>query len=122
MRKSIEEHWVDKNYVVRKLDMRNAIKLVFRQAVLNECASFFPELLPWVSWCYAAHPELWHQLGQLRSETGVQQGDPLGPLRFSIVLQRLIYSNDANDDCLQCCKCSVKVDERVLAGSTSAVL
>ena len=31
----------------------------------------------------------------------VQQGDPLGPLLFSLVLQRLISSIDADDDYLQ---------------------
>ena len=31
-----------------------------RQAVLDECSTctFFPELIPWVSWCYGSHPLL----------------------------------------------------------------
>ena len=30
--------------------------------------------------CYGQHPILWHAMGSINSETGVQQGDPLGPL------------------------------------------
>ena len=59
-----------------KVDMRNSsFNMVSRQAVLDECAMFSPELLPWVSWCYGTHPMLWHPLGRISSESGVQQGD-----------------------------------------------
>ena len=69
-----------------KVDMKNAFNVVSRQAVVEECATFSPELLPWVSWCYGSHPLLWHPLGQISSESEVQQGDPLGPLLFALVL------------------------------------
>eukprot|EP00731_Ephydatia_muelleri_P030176 Em0021g699a len=78
--------------------MRN---MVSRQAVLDECATFIPELLPWVSWCYGTHPLLWHPLGRISSESGVQQGDPLGPLLFALVLQKLVSSLDADDECAE---------------------
>eukprot|EP00731_Ephydatia_muelleri_P022875 Em0015g458a len=119
LRKNIEEHWMKEDFVVFKIDMRNAFHLVSRQAVLDECATFFPELLPWVTWCYGTYPLLWHQLGHLSSETGVQQGDPFGPLLFSLVFQRLISSIDhADGDCLQV----LFQAWWVLTGSHSAVL
>ena len=58
LRGCIEEHWMDEDFVVLKVDMRNAFNVVSRQAVLDECATFLPELLPWVSWCYGTHPLL----------------------------------------------------------------
>ena len=70
--------------------MKNAFNMVSRQALLSECSTHFPELLPWASWCYSQHPILWHPLGHLRLEPGVQQGDTLGPLYFSLVLNILV--------------------------------
>ena len=42
LRGCIEEHWMDEDFVVLKVDMRNAFNIVSRQAVLDECATFFP--------------------------------------------------------------------------------
>ena len=66
---------------------------------MEECATLFPELLPWVSWCYGSHSSLWHPMGQASSQSGVQQGDPLGLMLLVLVLHKLIISIDADDDC-----------------------
>ncbi len=51
-------------------------------------------MLPWVQYCYGdtANPHLWLASGKfpLRSVTGVQQGDPLGPFLFSLALHPII--------------------------------
>ena len=99
LRKCIEDHWDDEDFVVLKVDMRNAFNLVSRQAILDECASFVLELLPWASWCYGS--ALWHPLGCVSSESGVQQGNPLGPLPFALVLQRIITDVDIDVECIQ---------------------
>ena len=74
------KHWNTEDFVVLKVDMQNAFNVVSHQAVLDECSVHLPELLPWASWCYGQHPILWHTMGTISSEAGVQQGDPLGPL------------------------------------------
>ena len=45
----VEEHWMDEDIAVMKIDMRNAFNLVSCQALLDECSAHFPELLPWAS-------------------------------------------------------------------------
>ena len=59
LRKCIDDGWMSGDFVV---DMSNAFNRVSRQAVLDECSSFFPELLPWVSCCYGSHSLLWHSI------------------------------------------------------------
>ena len=90
LRQTVEDHWQDADFAVFKIDMQNAFNLVSRDAVLMQCAIHFPEFLPWVSWCYSQHQCLWHPMGQLISASGVQQGDPLGPLLFALVLNDTI--------------------------------
>ena len=48
LRRCIEDNWLSDDFVVFKVDMSNAFNMVSRQAVMDECATFFPELLPWV--------------------------------------------------------------------------
>ena len=80
LRRCVEEHWYDTEFVVLKVDLKNTFSLVSRQALLIEVKNHFPELLPWACWCYGQHPLLWRTMGHLQSESGVQQGDLLGPL------------------------------------------
>ena len=84
LRRCIEGNWLSGDFVVFKVDMSNAFNMVSRQAVMDQCATYFPEILPWVSWWYGSHTSLWHPMGQISSQTGVQQGDPLGPMLFHL--------------------------------------
>ena len=88
IRAYVDKHWNDINFSVFKVDFKNAFNLVSRGAVLQECAKHFPDLLP-VAWCYGYHPFLCHPMGQLTSQSCVQQGDPLGPFLFSLVLHKI---------------------------------
>ena len=63
LRRCIEEHWIEEDFVALKIDLRNAFNMVSRQAVLDEYSVHFPELAPWVNWCYGQHPVLFHQMG-----------------------------------------------------------
>ena len=55
-------------------------------------------------------------------KSGVQQGDPLGPLFFSLVLWKITMAIDADDDCsLALLFNAWFLDDGVLAGRKSAL-
>ena len=49
LRDCVDENWHVEGFIVLKIDLVNAFNLVSRQALLSECSTHFPELLPWVS-------------------------------------------------------------------------
>ena len=61
-------------------------------------------------------------MGHLSSKSGVQQGDPLGPLLFALVLHKVISAIDADDECLNLLYQAWHMDDGVLAGKRSAVI
>ena len=121
LRCCVEEHWTDGDFVVLKIDLHNAFNLVSRQAILDECAVCFPELLPWAAWCYGQHPILWHAMGSINSETGVQQGDPLGPLFFCLVLQTVVSAISAGDRCAELLFHAWYMDDVIVASPRCAI-
>ena len=114
----IEDHWADNNFVMLKVDMTNAFSLVSRQAVLDECAQHFPELLAWTSWCYGQHPILWHSLGLLTSQTGVQQGH----FMFALVCQRMVTTIHTDDAWAGLLHNAWYLDDGSMASESSSVL
>ena len=72
--------------VLVKLDFINAFNSVRRDAVLEAVAQHVPELLAFTASAYGAPSLLQFGDEQILSEEGVQQGDPLGPLFFSLAL------------------------------------
>ena len=65
---------------------------------------------------------LWHPLGKIKSESGVQQGDPLGPMLLALVLHKLVTIIAADDDFLHLLLEVWYLNDGVLAGDRSAVL
>ena len=99
LRHCIDNNWSMDDFVELKIDISNAFKLVSRQTMLDECAQHFPELLVLSCWCYSQHPILWHQMGTLSSQQGVQQGDPHGPFLFALVLQHVVNTITSDIAC-----------------------
>ncbi|KAL5496908.1 hypothetical protein EMCRGX_G013281 [Ephydatia muelleri] len=45
LRACVNKYWLDDDFVVLKVDMKNAFNMVSREAILSECSKHFPELL-----------------------------------------------------------------------------
>ena len=97
MRDVLARHWSEEDgwfneheFMLVTIDFKNAFNTINRSIMLRECASSFPDLFPWVQWCYGSCPLLFYYDKTIDSCVGVQQGDPLGPFLFCLVLQQLV--------------------------------
>ena len=82
------------DYSLVKLDISNAFNSVDRQTVLNEVHRRCPEIYHMVWQSYNTRTPLFIGDTVIWSKTGVQQGDPLGPLCFSLAIDPIIGSMD----------------------------
>ena len=73
-----------------KVDFKNAFNLVSREKMFEQVRLHCPEIAHWVEFCYSSQPFLFAGDFTFRSCVGVQQGDPLGPLLFSLTLLPII--------------------------------
>ena len=86
----IYQHASDSSLALLKIDMKNAFNECSRTAFFERVAEDFPEISAWVKWCYSQPAELHFGSRRIMASSGVQQGDPLGPLLFSLVLLQFI--------------------------------
>ncbi|KAJ9442663.1 Retrotransposable element SLACS 132 kDa protein [Diplonema papillatum] len=73
-----------------KIDLKNAFNLVSRTAILKAVRDLAPSLLPYAVAAYGSGSRLSFGHAAIWSECGVQQGDPLGPLFFCLVLKQVL--------------------------------
>ncbi|GKE97918.1 putative reverse transcriptase domain-containing protein, partial [Tanacetum coccineum] len=72
------------------VDFKNAFNLIDREVMSREVCLRCPAISRWVEFCYSNPARLYYEEHTLWSWQGVQQGDPLGPFLFSLVLHPLI--------------------------------
>ena len=77
------------SYAFLKIDFKNAFNSINRSVFLRECHEHFPGIYNFVSTCYLQPSHLTFDTANIMSSTGVQQGDPLGPLLFCLAIRKL---------------------------------
>eukprot|EP01091_Cochliopodium_minus_P008654 TRINITY_DN1999_c0_g1_i12.p1 TRINITY_DN1999_c0_g1~~TRINITY_DN1999_c0_g1_i12.p1 ORF type:complete len:1018 (+),score=208.55 TRINITY_DN1999_c0_g1_i12:231-3056(+) len=83
-----------KGLSVLKIDLKNAFNSVDRNVMFKEVRSKLPRMSRYVEYCYGNHSYKFVEDRLIISQTGVDQGDPLGPVLFSLVLNRVIKKID----------------------------
>ncbi|XP_049871788.1 uncharacterized protein LOC126370808 [Pectinophora gossypiella] len=78
--------------VIVKLDVCNAFNSVERDTVLAQVKDLIPSVYPFVYQCYAKASKLFFDDSSIESQVGAQQGDPLGPLIFSLAIHKAVES------------------------------
>ena len=82
----MERHATSSTKLVLTIDFQNAFNTVSRTAFLRACRQHMPAVASWASWCYSLPSRLVYNGRVINSNAGVQQGDNLGPLLFSLAL------------------------------------
>ena len=92
-RRFFELHADDENVVTVKIDFKNAFNSVRRDTMLAAVAKVAPGIYAFCKNVYANHTVIKFNDHEISSATGMQQGDPLDSLLFSIsihpILERL---------------------------------
>ena len=73
--------------MILKVDISNAYNTISRaEGVRKYC----PDIARWAHWCLNGNSRVYYNTRLIPCSTGVQQGDPLAPVLFSVGLHKVI--------------------------------
>ena len=98
-----------------QIDFCNAFNSIKRSEIMKAVASSMPSIAAFTNSCYSQHSQLFYDQFVVSSESGIQQGDPLGPLFFSLTLWPIKEKIQETSPELQ--QHSWYLDDGVLVGS-----
>lgn len=78
------------NKVILKIDFENAFNCIERDTLLHQIQKKSPQLYPYLWQCYSTPSILFFGNEHISSEVGLQQGDPAGPLGFSLSIHPIV--------------------------------
>lgn len=76
--------------VLVKIDVKNAFNSIDRCALLTQIQLELPEIYGYMYQCYGSPSKLMYGNDEILSCVGCQQGDPLGPVIFSLAIHPII--------------------------------
>ncbi|KAI5635225.1 reverse transcriptase (RNA-dependent DNA polymerase) domain-containing protein [Phthorimaea operculella] len=76
--------------VIIKLDVKNAFNSIERDCLLSAAKEHTPALYAFLYQVYSSDSNLYYGNDLILSQVGAQQGDPLGPLVFSLAINSII--------------------------------
>ena len=76
--------------IILKIDFKNAFNCVERDILLKTIKERAPSIYAFMWQCYSSTSCLFFGYEQIPSQVGAQQGDPCGPMAFSLCIQPII--------------------------------
>ncbi|KAJ8719299.1 hypothetical protein PYW08_011474 [Mythimna loreyi] len=101
--------------VILKVDIKNAFNSVNRDTLLAESKKEIPQIYSFLWQCYRHPSKLLYKDKILESAVGCQQGDPLGPVIFSLAIHPIIRQLNSKFNVWY-------LDDGTLGGDTDTVL
>ena len=95
-RQYLSDMEAESDSVLVKLDFANVFNSIRRDCMLEAVSKHIPELMEYVASCYGETSSLSFGPYIIDFAEGVQQGDPLGPLLFSLTINEALSSIQCN--------------------------
>ena len=113
VRNYLQSHRND-SFIMLKVDFKNAFNSIRRDVVLHQIKKDARNLFPFMWQMYGASTNLFYEDRIILSAEGMQQGDPLGPLGFSLAINSLVRKLTSSLNCWY-------LDDGCLVGNTEDV-